>query len=59
MWDDIYWQLFTTEYSDVEMLIRSHDGDPRLKMYFVDIDREYPDPSNEELRPATLGEPNR
>jgi len=23
MWDDIYWQLFTTEYSDIEILIRA------------------------------------
>ncbi len=55
MWDDIYWQLFTTERSDLDALLRVHAGDPKLKMYFVDFDREYPDPSNQELQPATLG----
>ena len=52
MWDDIYWQLFTTERSDLDALIRAHAGDPKLKMYFVDLDREYPDPSNQDLEPA-------
>ncbi len=50
MWDDIYWQLFSVEESDINLLVRSHAGDPRLKMFFVDFDREYPDPSNCELQ---------
>ena len=54
MWDDIYWQLFTTERSDLDLLIRAHAGDPKLKMYFVDFDREFPDPSNQDLVPATI-----
>jgi hypothetical protein len=54
LWDDIYWQLFTTGRSDIETLLQAHAGDPKLKMYFVDLDREYPDPSNQELQPATL-----
>ncbi|MDD1751052.1 MAG: hypothetical protein LUO89_14405 [Methanothrix sp.] len=54
MWDDIYWQLFSTERSDIEALIRAHVGDPKLKMYFVDFDCEYPDPSNGELQAAVL-----
>jgi hypothetical protein len=49
MWDDVYWQLFTTERTDVDLLIRAHAGDPKLKMYSVDFDREFPEPSNEEL----------
>jgi hypothetical protein len=53
MWDDIYWQLFSTERSDVDVLIRAHVGDPKLKMYFVDLELEYPLPSNQPLRPAT------
>ena len=53
MWDDIYWQLFTTERSDLDLLIRAHAGDPKLQMYFVDFDLEYPHPSNQPLRPAT------
>ena len=52
MWDDIYWQLFTADPADLDILIRAHANDPKLKMYFVDLDREYPDPSNEELQPA-------
>jgi hypothetical protein len=54
MWDDIYWQLFTTERADIDALLRVHAGDPKLKMYFVDFDREYPDPSNQELQRATI-----
>ena len=54
MWDDIYWQLFTTERADIDALLRVHVGDPKLKMYFVDFDREYPDPSNQELQLATI-----
>lgn len=53
MWDDIYWQLFTTERSDLDALVRAHAGDPKLKLYYVDLDREYPDPSNQELQPAS------
>jgi hypothetical protein len=52
MWDDIYWQLFTTDPADLDILIRAHSKDPKLRMYFVDLDREYPDPSSEELQPA-------
>ena len=54
MWDGIYWQLFSVDRSDVDMLVRAHTGDPKLKMYFVDFDREYPDPSNGKLQPAAL-----
>ena len=56
MWDDVYWQLFTTERSDVDTLVRLHGTDPQLKMCFVDLDREYPDPSNTELQPATTAD---
>ncbi|HWQ92076.1 MAG TPA: hypothetical protein VN673_10420 [Clostridia bacterium] len=56
MWDDIYWQIFTTERTDLDILIRAHTGDPRLKMYSVDFDREYPDPSNQELQIAALSD---
>jgi hypothetical protein len=56
MWDDIYWQIFTTEPADLESLIRAHTGDPRLKMYWVNFDREYPDPSNQTLQIATLSD---
>jgi hypothetical protein len=52
----IYWQLFTTEHTDLNALIRAHTGDPKLKMYSVDFDREYPDPSNQELQIAALSE---
>lgn len=55
MWDDIYWQLFTTERADVDALIRAHAGDPALAMFFVELDREFPDPSNDPLRPAAPG----
>src|SRR5215469_8564941 len=41
LWDDIYWQYFTTDRSNLDVLIRAHAGDSKLKMYFVDLDREY------------------
>jgi hypothetical protein len=56
MWDDIYWQLFTTERSDLDALMRAHTGDPKLEMYFVDLDREFPNPSNQQLQLATLAD---
>ena len=46
MWDDIYWQLFTTERSDVDRLVEAHRADPKLKLYFADLDRNYPDPGD-------------
>jgi hypothetical protein len=56
MYDDIYWQLFSTERSDLDALLRAHAGDPKLKMYFVDFDREYPKPSDQDLQLATLSD---
>jgi hypothetical protein len=52
LWDDIYWQFFTTNPADIDVLIQAHREDPRLHMYFVDIDAEYPDPSNKPLTPV-------
>jgi hypothetical protein len=52
MWDDIYWQLFTTVRSDVEQLLAAHSADPRLGIYFVDLEKEYPEPSNLALQSA-------
>jgi hypothetical protein len=54
MWDGAYWQLFTTEKSDVDAVIRAHRDDPKFKMYIVDLAREYPEPSNQELVSAVL-----
>lgn len=54
MGDGVYWQMFTTERSDVNAVIRTHEGDPKLKMYVVDLEREYPDPNNQELEIAAL-----
>jgi hypothetical protein len=59
MWDDIYWQIFTTERSDLDDLMRAHADDPKLELYFVDLDREYPDPSNQKLQLATLSDETR
>ena len=52
MWDDIYWELYSTERADIEALLRAHARDPKLKIYFVDFDREFPDPSGGELQAA-------
>jgi hypothetical protein len=56
MWDDIYWQLFTTEPTDLKMLLEAHAGDQKLRMFFVDFDREFPDPSNQKLQPASAAD---
>jgi hypothetical protein len=53
MWDDVYWQLFTPAQPSVEKLIQTHFKDPKLKMYSVDFDQEFPDPSNQELQIAS------
>ena len=55
MWDDIYWQLFSTERSDIDFLIQAHAGDPNLGLYYVEFDKEYPNPSNTPLQPVTHG----
>lgn len=52
MWDGVYWQIFTTERLDVDAVINAHAGDLNLKMFVVDLEREYPDPSNEPLEVA-------
>lgn len=53
MWDDVYWQYFSRDESDIEFLIQAHaQKHPKLEMYYVDFDREYPDPSNEDLKPV-------
>jgi len=52
-WDDMFWQLFSIENADIDLLIRSHSTDSKLKMFVVDLDREFPEPSNEDLAPAT------
>ena len=53
MWDDAYWQFFSPDPSEIEFLIQAHARQKRkLEMYYVDFDREYPDPSNEDLKPV-------
>ena len=52
MWDDVYWQLFTTVRTDVVGLLTAHSAGPPLGIYFVDLEKEYPDPSNLPLQPA-------
>lgn len=52
MWDGVYWQIFTTERSDVDAVIRAHEGKTDFKMFVVDLEREYPDPSDEPLETA-------
>jgi hypothetical protein len=49
MWDDIYWQYFTVDHSEIDLLVEAHRRDTRLKMFEVDVRKEYPDPSNEDL----------
>jgi hypothetical protein len=51
-WDDIYWQFFSTDRADIDLLIEAHAGDPMLDLYFSDLDREYPNPSNQKLVPV-------
>ena len=54
MWDDFYWELYSTEPSDLDLLLQAHEGDAKLKMYFVDLKKDYPMPSDRELPVATL-----
>lgn len=50
LWDDMYWQFFSTERSEIDLLIQAHAGDPALDLHHVDFDQEYPHPSNRPLR---------
>ena len=53
--DGVYWQCFSIDRADIDVLVRAHAGDPKLDIYYVDFDCEYPDPSGQELQPATFG----
>jgi len=53
MWDDIYWEYFSTRRADVETLIATHYGDDRLSLHISDISVDYPEPRNLELSRAT------
>jgi hypothetical protein len=46
----------STERSDVDLLLRAHAGDPKLRMYRVELEHDFPDPSDRELRPAAPDE---
>ena len=51
MWDDIYWQILPRRKPTSTSCFAFRG--PMLKIYWVEFDRKYPDPSNEELLPAT------
>jgi len=51
-WDDMFCQLFSVDKEDIDSLVSSHLSDPKLKIFFVEFDVEYPNPSNKELTPA-------
>jgi len=51
-WDDMFWQLFSVDQRDIDSLVSSHLSNPKLKMFFVEFDSEYPNPTNKELTPA-------
>ena len=53
MWDGaVLADLHDRAVGDIDVLIRAHAGDQKFKMFFVDLEREYPDPSNQELEIA-------
>jgi hypothetical protein len=56
MWDDIYWQIFSVEHSDIETLIRAHSADPKLKMFHVGFDQRHSD--RNELEPVIFPSPD-
>jgi len=50
-WDGgVYRQMFSAHAADLQVLIDAHRNDTRLEMYQVDLDREYPKPSNQQLQ---------
>ena len=53
MWDDIFWELYSPDKADVEALVRAHQGDPKLEMYWVSLDPDGPAPRSE-LAPAIV-----
>ena len=54
MWDDIYWEYYTREPSDIDRLLLAHQDDRNLKLYRVDIGEDYPNPREVELPVARL-----
>jgi len=48
----MFWQLFSVDQRDIDSLVSSHLSNPKLKMFFVEFDSEYPNPTNKELTPA-------
>lgn len=51
-WDDTFWQLFSCVSSDIEGIVRTHGNDDGLSIHPVQIEREFPNPSNAKLKRA-------
>jgi hypothetical protein len=53
MWDDVFWQYFSRDKSEIDLLIEEHLKRKKMRMFHVDLNREYPDPSADELKEIT------
>jgi len=49
LYDDVYWELYSSLEADLQNFIRVHRDNPRLRLYHVELDAEYPTPSNKPL----------
>ncbi|MDJ0847384.1 MAG: hypothetical protein QNK04_03280 [Myxococcota bacterium] len=54
MWDDIYWEYYSREPSDIDRLLLAHQDDRNLTLHGVDIREDYPNPRDVELPAARL-----
>ena len=52
-WDGIYWEIFTTDESELRELLKAHRDRAALQIFHVDFALDYPNPVRTELKPAT------
>jgi len=45
-WDGIYWELFTVDEQECVRLLDEHRDNRALTPYWVDFDKDFPDPRN-------------
>lgn len=50
--DGVYWELFPADAEELEILLTTHRGNKALKMFWVDIAKDYPTPANRSLAEA-------
>jgi hypothetical protein len=50
--DGIYWEIYSTDPSDLDLLISEHRGNDALQMFRVEFGADFPTPGNRSLQRA-------